>query len=512
MKFRRIVRWTHLLAWLSLLLIPAAGLAETQDALLKKFEAYAAKAMGEWKAPGFAVSIVKGDSVIFAKGYGVRELGQAAPADENTLYAIGSSSKAFTTAAVGMLIDEGKLSWDDPANRYLPKLQLFDPWVTRELRIRDLMAHRIGIDRADALWEGPEFGRDEILRRVRYIEPVTGFRYRFGYNNNMFLAAGQIVASLSGKSWDDFVQERIFQPLGMKRSSTSTLDLKSRENVATPHSYSEGKVNPIPWRNLDNVGPAGSINSSVAEMANWIRFQLGTGVFEGKKLLNPESIKEMHSPQTVIPLEKWVSSMSPVNHQMVPESHFFMYGLGWFMQDYYGRKIIQHGGSIDGMRCLVGMMPEEKLGIVILANINPTSLTEALMFKAFDIFLGTEKRDWSAEMLAGVNALQENYRAARKKIEESRIMGTKPSLPLGSYGGTYVSDAYGEREVKEDNGKLFIRVGINFIPLEHWHFDTFRFLLEPYSREIVLLNFSLNVRGKVEKLKLAGLPEYKKIK
>lgn len=485
------------------------GLA--QEELLKQVDAYVKKAQTEWSAPAVAVSIVKDDRVIFAKGYGVINAKKGTPVDELTLFAIGSSSKAFTVASVGMLKDEGKLDWDDRASKYLPDLQLFDPWVTRELRIRDMLSHKIGIERSDLLWYGTDYSRDEILHRLRYIPHVISFRYRYGYNNLMFLAAGQIVAALSGKSWDSFVKERIFKPLGMNTSSTSTLDLEKSTNVATPHAYVDGKAQAIPWKNLDNVGPAGSINSNVMEMAQWVRLQLGKGTYGDKKLLNPETVTEMHSPQTVIPKGKWLSSISPVNHMMIPESHFFLYGLGWFLQDYHGRKIVHHGGSIDGMRCLVAMIPEENLGVVVLANINPTSLTESIPLKVFDLFLGTGEKDWSAEMLAGMKKALAKGEKRREEMKTSRAMGTAPSLELEKYAGLYENEAYGEAKIELKNSKLTFQIGKIVGPLSHWHYDTFVVGLPSSLSPGFMATFTLNSRGKVDELKLSGIGEFKRI-
>lgn len=490
------------------LLFLSSGIGNAQEESIAKIDAYVQKAMQEWNAPSVAVSIVKNDKVIFAKGYGILEAGKPEKADEHTIYAIGSSTKAFTVASLAMLVEEKKLNWDDRVIDYLPGFQVYDPWVTRELRIRDLVTHRIGIERADMLWGGTDFDSNEILHRVRYIDPVASFRYRFGYNNLMFLAAGQIVSSLSVRSWDDFIKERIFSPLEMKTSSTTTLELKNVNNVSTPHAYEDGKAVPIPWRNIDNIGPAGAINSNVVEMAQWIRLYSGQGTYQGKKLLSPETVKEIFSPQTVIPIEKWLSSMSPVNHQMVPESHFFMYGLGWFLQDYYGRKIIHHGGSIDGMRCLVGMIPEAQLGVVILTNINPTSLTEALMFKVFDEFLGVRGRDWSAEMLAGVKSLQAKYKEAQKKMDEERVKNTKPSLPLESYTGTYEHKAYGKAEVQKQGDKLTLKAGKIQGEMIHWHFDTFQFASDEFDDFPFMASFTLNAQGKVDRMKIEGLGNF----
>jgi len=479
------------------------------DPKLTAIDAYAAKARAEWGAPGLALAIVRNDSVIFARGYGVGQAGGRA-VDENTLFAIGSSTKAFTTAALAMLADAGKFQWDDRAAPYLPGWQLGDPWVTREITIRDLVAHRVGLDRADFIWSGTDFTRDDILRRQRYIGTNASFRLKFGYNNHMFLAAGTIVERLSGKTWDAFVRERIFDPLGMRRSNSSTKAFGSDPNVATPHARVGDSAVAIPWHNIDNIAPAGSINSSAREMAEWVRFQLANGKWRGQQLVSERNMDEMHSPQTVIPLEPWFSSLSPVNHQMVPGTHFFLYGLGWFLQDYRGRKVVQHGGSIDGMRALVGLLPEERLGLVVLTNLNPSSVDEAIMFRVFDAYLGGARRDWSGDMLAEFKAAVRRGDEAARAAMGTRTQNTAPSLALASYAGTYADSAFGEVKVQEENGRLMLQAGRLSADLEHWHYDTFKATYRTPARPEVLVTFRLSGQGTVAALSLPGFPELRR--
>src|SRR5262249_52053109 len=327
-----------------------------QDPPLQGLDDYITKAMQDWEVPGLALAVVKNDAVVLAKGYGVRKLGETTPVNEKTLFAIGSSSKAFTAASLAMLVDDGKIKWDDPATKYLPGFQLYDPYATHELTVRDLLAHRCGLDRGDLMWYGSGYGRQEVLRRIRYLKPSSSFRSKFGYQNIMFLAAGQILPTVAGKTWDEFVKDRIFKPLGMTASNTSTEALSGQDNVATPHDKVEEKIEPIPWRNIDNIGPAGSINSNVVDMAQWVRLQLGEGVYNKQRLLSSGSVSEMHMPQTIIRLEGTQAKLNP-------ETHFMAYGLGWMLQDYRGKKLVQHGGNIDGMSALVAMIPEEKLGL-----------------------------------------------------------------------------------------------------------------------------------------------------
>ena len=488
---------------LLLIVLACARFAAAQDARLAGFDEYVEKAIKDWEVPGAAIAIVKDDKIVMAKGYGVKKLGDPGPVDERTLFAIGSSSKAFTAAAIAMLVDEGKLKWNDPAAKYLPGFEMYDPYVTRELTIRDLLSHRSGLERGDYLWYGTENDRDEILRRTRFIKPSWSLRSNFGYQNLMFLAAGQIVSKMNGKTWDEFIEERIFAPLGMTSSGTTIRDFKNGDNIATPHAKFDEKVEPIAWRNIDNIGPAGSINSNVVDMAQWIRLQLGQGSYQGQRLFSAATAKEMHNPQTIIPI-------SGNNERLYPEAHFLSYGLGWFLSDYRGRKVVEHGGAIDGMRAQVALLPEEKLGVVILTNMNGTPLPHVLMYKVFDAYLeGNRQKDWSAELLKALKTLQEQGKAAEKKQEEERIKDTRPSLSPEKYAGTYKNDLYGEVKVTYDGGKLSVRFGPAFVSeLEHWHYDTYRARFRGAGETKTFVTFGLNAQGKPDQVTLGMAPEY----
>ena len=245
------------------------------------FDAYVRTALAAWKVPGVAIAIVRNDSLVYAKGYGVREIGKPTTVDERTIFAIGSSSKAFTAAAVAILVDSGKVRLDAPATAYLPGFQLRDSYASREITVRDLLSHRSGLARGELIWYGSDNDRDEILRRVRFLEPTWSFRSQFGYQNIMYLAAGQVVAKTANVSWDDFIRQRIFQPLGMTASSTTVTALRGVDNLAAPHADVNDTVRAIPYRNIDNIAPAGSINSNVIDMAQWLRLQIGGGKYAG---------------------------------------------------------------------------------------------------------------------------------------------------------------------------------------------------------------------------------------
>ncbi|MBD0325825.1 MAG: serine hydrolase [Pyrinomonadaceae bacterium] len=488
---------------LLLLIAPLSSFAQTDMAArLKEIDEYAQKAMQDWRVPGFAIAIVKDDAVVFAKGYGVRKMGETTPVDERTLFAIASNTKAFTAAALATLVDEKKIKWDDPVTQYLPGFQLYDPYVTRELTIRDLISHRSGLATfgGDLLWYDTTYNRDEILRRIRHLKPTSSFRSKYGYQNVMFLAAGQIVAAVTGKSWDDYIRERFLTPLGMTTTTTTITAFKSTDNIAAPHNELDGKMRVVRYSNVDGVGPAASLNSNVAEMAQWLRLQLARGKFNGKQIFSAASSREMWSPQTIVPI-------SESSEKFNPTRHFNTYGLGWFLSDYHGRKVVSHGGGLDGMISQTAMMPEENLGVVVLTN-SETSLASILVNKTFDVFLGVAKRDWSAELLARVNQGKAAAQDAEKKLEDERAKNTKPSLALAQYAGRYTGAMYGDARITEENGKLVIRLAPapNFVgDLEHWQYDTFRVkwrdtVSYPFPKGFI--TFNLNAQGKVDEMKI----------
>ncbi len=469
---------------------------------LAGFDEYVAQAMAEWQVPGLGLAIVRDDRVVHARGYGVRTLGKPEPVDQHTLFAIGSQTKAFTAATVAMLVDEGKLTWDDRAIDHLPEFRLYDPYVTRELSVRDLLCHRSGLERGDLLWYSTNFGREEVLHRVRHLAPTTSFRSAFQYQNIMFLAAGQLVPAKTGQSWDDFVAARIFAPLGMARSSTSVRALAAQDNVATPHERIDAQMVAVPWKNLDNIAPAGSINSSPADMAQWVRMQLRRGELDGKRLISETQIDEMRRPQMLLGNNRDLL-------RLFREGEFLSYGLGWFTYSYRGATVVEHGGSIDGMRAQVAMVPKLGLGMVLLANQGGGSMTEALRYRILDRYLGQPERDWSKEMLAAQRAAESEAAEAAKKREAARLAGTRPSRALGDYAGKYQSPMYGEVEVTERAGALELAFG-NLPPvvLGHWQVDTFQAVDWPRAPERSLVVFRRDGDAVVVGVELEGLGEF----
>jgi CubicO group peptidase (beta-lactamase class C family) len=466
------------------------------------FDAYVQKALQDWGCPGLAIAIVKNDSMVFAKGYGVRQIGNSAQVNEKTIFGIASCSKAFTSACLAMLVDEKKIRWDDPATKYLDGFQLYDPYVTREITVRDLLSHRSGLPAfgGDLIWWGSTYSRDETLRRIRFVKPATSFRSRYAYQNIMFIAAGQVVSAVAGKPWEEFVKERIFVPLAMQSSGTSVKTLQGIENIATPHMRVDGKTRAIAWRNLDNGAPAAGINSNVLDMARWIRLQLGHGVFEGKQIFSTVVSEEMWSPQTIIPTS---TPESPLPAFL--KGHFSAYALGWSLGEYRGRYFVRHYGEDDGMSSVVGLLPEEKLGIVILTNLHVTSLHTALLYRIFDAFLKAKSEDWSTLYLK-VRTNEESKAAAEAAdAEKARAKNSRPSLPLSRYAGKYSNTTYGDATVVEQGGKLVVQLSASptYVgDLEHWQYDSFLSRWRDPVAEKTFVSFTLNATGEVDEMKL----------
>ena len=480
------------------------GAAAAQKAPLNGLDSYIEAAMKAWQVPGLAIAVVKDDSVVFARGYGVRALHKPDAVDANTIFAIASTSKAFTAALVGMLVDAGKAHWDDRVAQLYPGFRLADPYASYELTLRDILSHRSGLPRGDRLWYLSPYDRAEIIRRLRFLEPATSFRSAYGYQNIMFLTAGQVVEKVSGETWDDAVRRRIFEPLGMRSSSTSVSALKGATDLATPHDIIAGKVSAIRWPSYDNLAGAGAINSSVHDMAQWLRLQLNQGAYRGTRIFSDSVAKEMHTPQTIIRIGK-------ESAELFPETHFQAYGLGWSLRDYRGRKLIGHGGVLDGMRTEVLLVPEEKLGVVVMANLDGTNLPNAVTLRVVDSYLGKPVKDWSAAFLKPYAAARVRADSVERKLVAERVRGTQPRLALAQYAGTYADSLYGSVTVREEAGHLAFQMGPNFIgDAEHWHYDSFRISWRDRELGKQMATFVLNDAGKMRELRLEGLGVFRR--
>jgi CubicO group peptidase (beta-lactamase class C family) len=482
----------------ALFLLLGGSSASAQAAPLSGFDDYVHTALREWNVPGLAVSVVKDGKVVLSKGYGVRKVGESAPVDAHTLFSIGSISKSFTALALGMLVDEGKLSWDDPVTQYLPYLQLHDPYVTRELTVRDLLTHRSGLPDVSGgiLWYGSDYSREEVLKRLRYIKPVSSFRSTYAYQNVTYMAAGEVVRAVSGKSWDDFIRERIFTPLGMKDSNSLYRDLKKSKNLALPHVRIEGRPVAIAYRDSDALGPAGSILSSVQDMSRYMQLLLAEGTLDGRKLYGEKVARELFTPQMSLPIPPLTRpEFKPI------DPRFRAYGFGWFLRDYRGRKLVSHTGGMDGMTAVVMLVPEENLGITVLSH-QDGGIFNALALRLLDAWLGATETDWARVLLKYRAEGEQQAKEAEAALVSARAQGTKPSLELGRYAGNYRDRMYGDLSIAQENGRLVLRFSHSpsfTADLEHWQYDTFRLhWRDPMNFPKGFLTFALDARGKLK--------------
>jgi CubicO group peptidase (beta-lactamase class C family) len=487
------IRLAGRLALLALCLAPAS-----LHALPKHLDRFVEEAREEFGVVGLAVAVVKDGQVVYARGFGERKLGSGESVDEETLFAIGSNTKAFTAAAIGILVDEKKMGWDDRVTDRLAWFELRDPYATREITVRDLLSHRSGLGRrGDFNWYATDFDREEVVRRVRFLEPNSSFRSEAGYQNTMFLAAGEVLEEVSGESWDDFVSGRLLGPLGMTRSRTSVRELQGLSNVAEPHEKIEGKVVPVPHRNIDNIAPAGSILSSAADMTRWMLMMLGEGELDGKRILSEDTAAEVFEPNIIYPL-------SPQSKELFPSTHFSTYGLGWGLRDYRGRFVATHSGGIDGMLSQILLAPEEELGVVVLTNTSPAgSLAHsAVTYHVLDAYLGAEgETDWRARFRELGAAQEKQQQEQERKRDLSRVAGTSPSLALDRFAGVYEDEMYGELLVSLEEGNLVLRRQTSWVgDLEHWHYDTFLVRWRDPVMGKSLLTFRLSPEGKAAAL------------
>jgi CubicO group peptidase (beta-lactamase class C family) len=449
------------LTLLSLLLFASLVSAQVD---LKKLDAYYAKALKDWGIPGMSIAVVKDGKIIFSKGYGVKELGRAEVPDENTLFAIASNSKAFTSAAIAQLVEEGKLGWNDKVKKHLPYFELYDPWVSSETTIRDVLSHRVGLGTfsGDIIWYRSTLTAEEIVKRVKYLPRANDFRSGYGYSNVMYITAGEVMRKVTGKPWGETIDERFLKPLGMDRTISTTKDLEKKGNFATPHAIFDNVHKPIPWEDWGTVAAMGGILSSAKDMSQWMMCNLNHGVWKGDTLLSKASRNMLWTPHNTF----------TVDHTGKDKSvHLRGYALGWSVSDYRGRLRVGHTGGYTGMLSGVSLVPDENFGVVILTN-GMKSIFAPLINYTIDMFLNVPEKDWSSEALAASNKNKDKRIDERKK---ARVLNTKPTLGRDEYSGEYHSQNYGMIVVRKDGEKL--KLLFEHSPdlnatLEHWHYDT----------------------------------------
>jgi CubicO group peptidase (beta-lactamase class C family) len=470
----------------------AAAPSPAQDSIARsELDSAITAIMAEWRVPGLAIGVVRDGQAVLLAGYGYRDLDNALPVTPRTLFAIGSVTKSFTVTVLEMLADAGKLDWEKPVRSYLPDFQLEDEVASQRLTPRDLVTHRSGLPRHDLLWYGSPLSRRELYERLRYLKPSWDIRSTFQYQNLMFMTAGYLAGQLAGSSWEDLVRARVFEPLGMARSNFSVSEMQRSDDFAYPYASSDTVVRQVGYRNLDAIGPAGSINSSVEEMVNYLQFHIDRGRFGDTVLLSEGRAVEMQAP--------WMAMPGPLRYEEIGDAS---YGLGFFVSTYRGRKIVSHGGGIDGFVSQFSFMPWEKIGVVVLTNLSgdnpvPTIVTRTV----YDRLLGLEPVDWVARVKEQ-SAEEEKREAERKQKErESRVAGTKPSHALRDYVGRYEHPAYGVISTEAAGPDLRVIYNAWTGVLDHVHYDVFEIREDPLLPiGGTQLLFQYNRQGQIDRL------------
>lgn len=438
-------------------------------AMIAEVDQYIQQVQTDWQVPGIAVAIVQGDKVLLSKGYGLRDINGKEPVDDATLFAIASNSKAFTAAALAILVDEGKLTWDDRVTKHLPTFQMPDPWTTREMTVRDLLCHRSGMDTfsGDLLWYDTNYTPDQIIDRIRFLKPVSSFRSRYGYQNLMYITAGKVIEKVSGQNWAEFVSARILKPLQMNDTTTSIKAIK--ENYASPHNKSAGTtLRALPLGDVDNSWGACGLNASVRDMAKWMQMQLAGGRVGDKQIVSDKQLHTMWQP--------WMILQQPPEAPRQPMKNFQAYGLGYFLMDWYGHKVINHSGGLDGMISQLAMVPSLNLGVVVLTN-SESSASRYIRDRVLECFMSVAERpDRSGEALIKFKEAEAKKAELLAKQDAERKLDTSTTIPLAELASKFRSDLYGDVVVALENDHLVLKMlpATNFVAdLQHWQYNTF---------------------------------------
>ena len=469
------------------LLAAAAALASAQK--LDGFDAFAAQALRDWKCDGFAIAVIQDGKVILSKGYGLRNVKKNLPVTEKTLFAIGSATKSFTVTSLGVLVDQGKLEWDKPVRDYLPGFKMWDPVATERMTARDLVTHRSGLPRHDLMWYNSPFSREELFERLRYLEPNKDFRTTFQYQNLMFMTAGYLAGHVAGTTWEQLVQKTIFEPLGMTGSNFSVIESQKSADFSLPYKVANNIVVDVPFRNLDSIGPAGSINSNLEDMTKYVMMHLE----KGKGVLSATNEMQMMVPQMAI------QAPSPDK-----ELGDLAYGMGFFVTSYRGHKFVHHGGNIDGFSSLVAFLPQENIGLVILTNQDASALPAVVAYNIWDRLLGLDQIDWTTRVQRQIAMTKASELAAKQKGYTTQRTGTHPSHDLAEYAGEYEHPGYGIVKIEQAGGALKLDYHGLGGALTHFHYDVFEVPkneLNPFSEEKV--QFHTNLAGEIDSL---GIP------
>lgn len=488
-----------------LLLLAALVLGLARPSLaqdpLSDLDAFIGRGMRDWRIPGLAITVVKNDTVVFTKGYGVRTVGQEGRVDSRTLFGMMSTTKAMTALAVAMLVDEGKVAWNDPVTKHLPWFRFSQPWVTQSITIRDLLTHVTGLGNSDLLWTRADLSGREILERVARLDLAYSPRSDFIYQNVMYHAAGEVVAAVSGMSWAQFVESRIMQPIGMTRSRATLTNMQAMRDVNTSSAHwdFDGVSRRIEEQPVDPVAAAGAAWSTAEDAAKWLRFLLDSGRVNGRRLVSEVSYRELFKPQVTVPAAQFYPSIA------LTRPRWMTYGLGWFQQDYRGMAVQMHTGSIAGRTALTGLVHNERLAVFVFANRDHEEFRHAVLWQVIDLWTNAPRRDWNTDLKKIYDERDARVGRAVAARDAARTPNTRPSTDLARYAGTYEHPVYGSAVVTFADGALRVAIG----PLaqmagtlEHFHYDTFRARMGDGRNGWSYVTFRLNQAGNVAAVRL----------
>ena len=451
----------------------AIGLAQqpsppaSSAAKLQGLDTLADQAMKEWKVPGVAIAVVQDGKVIYAKGYGYRDVEKKLPVTTGTIFPIGSITKSFTALTFAILKDEGKVDWDQPVRNYLPEFEMNDVVASERATPRDLFSHRTGLPRHDLVWYSSDFSRDDMVGRLRYLKPNKSFRSVYQYNNLTIMTMGYLEGKLTGLGWEGAIRQRIFEPLGMTHSDLSVEEIEKTNDHALPYEFKKDVVTKVPYHNIDAIGPAGSINSSVDDMSRYLTLQLGDGKYGDRRIVSESNLREMHSPQTAIP--------DPPQAFKLPGLGHFSYGLAWVVTSYRGHNLVWHNGGIDGFYALLSMLPDDHMGVVVLTNLPHGQTPEVLAYSVYDCLLGLDPLPWFDRFKELEAKGKQQEEEGKKNKQTDRKTGTHPSHNLSDYAGEYENPGYGKIRVNQKRDSLELAVNkLGPWPLENYHYDVFQ--------------------------------------
>ena len=452
---------------------PAPIAAVSSEIDTAALDAYIEKGLKDWQLPGLSVAVVQNGRPVYVKGFGVRALGAPQRVDAQTLFGMMSTTKAMTALAVAMLVDDGKLAWDDPVTKHLPGFALSDAFVTRDLKVRDLLTHNSGLGNTDLLWARGDLDSKQIIARLRDVPLSYSLRDGFAYQNVMYQVAGEVIEAAAGERWEQVIQKRILTPLDMDRSRPTLAAMQAMRdgNVSRAYFEIDGRIRAISESPVDAVPAAGAAWTTAADAAKWLDFLLNNGCAGGKRLVSSANFRELLKPQVMVPANEFYPTAE------LTQPHWTSYGYGWFQQDYRGRFVAMHTGSMDGRTAIIGLMPDEHLGIAIFGNLDHAEFRHALLWKLFDVYTGAEPRDWSTEFLALYGGMKTEAKAMEAKEENARIAGTSPTHALADYTGRYLHKVYGDVVIRRNGDALHIAFGPlpeNAGTLRHWHYERFR--------------------------------------